>query len=271
MTIRRKLFAITLCLATFAPHAMAQENAGNQNAPLEITADKTLEWYRAEQKLVARGNAMATQNGASIKAETLSANYKEGATGKYEIAKINASENVTITTQNASAYGDNATYDLDKNLATMTGKNLRMTSPDQTVTARDRFEYHVTQGKLLAIGNAVATRPNKNGGTNTLRADTISAIFTENAQGERVLKTLEAKGNVKITTPDETVTGGYGVYRANTNKAEMRGNIKITRGPNILQGKRAEIDLNTNTSKIFGGGTTNNGRVKAIFYPGSNE
>jgi len=86
-----------------------------------------------------------------------------------------------------------------------------------------------------------------------------------------VLETLEATGNVSIKTTSETIKGDYAIYRSGSNKAQMTGNIKITRGPNTLQGNRAEIDLNTNTSKIFGGGTQNNGRVKAVFYPGSDE
>ena len=269
---------ILLTLTMLAASASAQETTPQQTSqntnakpPLEITADDTLEWFRSEQKIIARGNARATQEGSSIEATTLSANYRDGAQGRFEISQLNADNNVVIRAQNSTAYGDNAVYNLDQELATMTGNNLRMISPDQTVTARDRFEYHVVEGKLIAIGNAVAIRPNKNGGQDKLNADTISAIFKENAQGERVLETLEANGNVTITTPTEKITGTYGIYRASTNKAEIQGGVTITRGPNILQGQRAEVDLDTNKSRIFGGGNTNSGRVKAVFYPGSDE
>ena len=264
------LYAIAIIIG-FTTHVQAQEVSKSAKPPLEITADNSLEWYRAEQKLVAKGNAIAKQETSSIEAETLSANYREGAEGRFEISQMNADSNVIIRAQNSTAYGDNAVYNLDQSLATMTGESLRMISPDQVVTAQERFEYHVDQGKLLAIGNAEATRPNKNGGNDKLNANTISAVFKENAQGERVLETLEAKGNVIITTPAEKVTGTYGIYRASTNKAEIKGNVMITRGPNILQGERAEVDMTTNTSRIFGGGTQNNGRVKAVFYPGSSE
>jgi lipopolysaccharide export system protein LptA len=72
---------------------------------------------------------------------------------------------------------------------------------------------------------------------------------------------------VKITTPTEVLTGDYGIYKAETNTAEVKGNVKIVRGPNTLEGDRAQVDLNTNVSSMFGGEGT--GRVKAVFFPGS--
>ena len=268
------LLALTLLLTSTIANAQdATPETSPQAAkpPLEITADDTLEWYRNEQRIIARGNARASQDGSSIQGQTLSANYRNGKEGRFEISQLNADIDVIIRAQNSTAYGDNAVYNLDNALATMTGENLRMISPDQTVTAKERFEYYVTDGKLIAIGDAIAIRPNRNGGKDTLRANTISAVFKENEQGERVLDTLEAKGNVIITTPTEKVTGAYGIYRANTNKAEIQGNVTITRGPNILQGQRATVDLSSNKSQIFGGGSQNNGRVKAVFYPRSDE
>lgn len=267
--IKTRTALLCALLLGLTPMSHAQNSTSKQ--PLEITADGSLEWFRASQRIIARKNALAQQDGSSIAAETLSANYRDGAQGRFEISKITATQNVIIRSKNSTAYGDNATYELDESLAIMTGENLRMISPDQSVTAKDRFEYHVDEGKLLAIGNAVATRPNKNGGTDKLRADTITAIFKENAQGERVLNTLEATGNVVITTPTETITGTYGIYRSASNKAELTGGVTIIRGPNTLEGNRAEIDLDTQTSQLFGGGKTNNGRVKAVFYPSKDE
>jgi lipopolysaccharide export system protein LptA len=91
----------------------------------------------------------------------------------------------------------------------------------------------------------------------------------ETKQGRRELDTLEATGNVIIKTGAETVTGSYGIYRAATNKAELTGGVTIKRGENILQGARAEVDLNTNTSRMFGGAGGQQGRVRGVFYPGS--
>lgn len=272
----KKILALITLIALGLPTYVQAQGADTEpeaiaKPPLEITADGSLEWFRGEQKLIARGNAKAAQETSSIEAQTLSANYRDGVEGRFEISEMTAEENVIIRSQSSTAYGDKATYNITDNLAVMTGDDLRMISADQVVTAQDRFEYHVTKGKLIAIGNAVASRPNKKGGKDQLSANKMSAIFKENAKGERVLKTLEAKGNVVINTPAEKITGTYGVYNADTNIAKIKGGVTITRGPNILEGSHAEVDLNTNISRIFSDEQTNNGRVKAVFYPGSNE
>src|SRR5690606_17134882 len=96
--------------------------------------------------------------------------------------------------------------------------------------------------------------------------------FTENEKGERIPQALEAENNVIITTPEEVLTGSRGTYRADTNIAQVSGSVKIRRGPNVLEGERAQVDLTTNVSTMFGGGGTitgSDGRVRGVFYPGS--
>ncbi len=239
------------------------------NIPLEITADTSLEWQRNEKTFTARGNALAKQGDASVSAATLTAHYVENSTkgggGGMKISQVFAEDNVVIRSKDTEAFGAKATYDLDKGYAVMTGSDLRMTSPDQTVTAHDKFEYWMKDAKFVAVGRAKISRTG-----DTLEADTISAVMQDNAQGQRKLESLEANGNVVIVTPSEMVTGAHGVYKASTNTAEMTGGVKITRGPNVLEGERAEVDLNTNTSRIFGAGGQA-GRVRAVFYPGSDK
>lgn len=236
-------------------------NTGKE--PIEITAGRTMEWRRTEQQYIARGEALARQGDMSITGETLTADYHEGEKSGMEIWKLTAEEGVRVQSGENSAYGDKAVYEVDKGLAVMTGSNLRLVSPEQTVTARDRLEYWTEKGEANAIGDAKVVR-----GEDTLTADTLKATFKENAQGKRALDTLEAVGNVVIITPEEKLTGKHGIYHAATNVAELKGDVRIERGPNILEGERAEVDLTSNVSKIFGA-PENGGRVRGIFYPGS--
>lgn len=265
--MEKRIFALVLfaaILLQFSNHVLAQQKT---EAPLEITADQTLEWKRDEKLFIANGNAVAKQGDAAVNADALTAHYKDnGAGGGMQIWQVTADRGVVITSKDSQAYGDAAIYDLDKDLAVMTGENLRMTSPGQTVTAQDRFEYWVTEGKLNAIGNARMERRNTKGETDTLAADTITAILKDNQEGQRVLDTLEATGNVVITTPTETIRGARGLYRAGTNMAELSGGVTIERGQNTLKGERAEVDMTTNTSRLFGG---EGKQVKGVFYPGS--
>jgi len=262
-------FIILLCL--IASPAFAKGLQPKSGEPVEITADGSLEWNRTDKTFIARKNALAKQGPSSIKAETLTAHYRDGQGGGMDVHQVEAVTGVELKSNDSTAYGEKADYDLDKSYAIMTGKDLRLVSPEQTVTANDRFEYWVNSGKLNAVGNARVDRKNAKGETDTLQADTISAILKDNAQGERKLETLEAIGNVVITTPTEKVTGQRGIYHANTNKATLSGGVILHRGPNMLEGERAEVDMNTNTSQLFGGAVspTQSGQVKGIFYPGS--
>lgn len=257
------VFLITAFL-TLPSHVQAQDN----KQPLEVTADGSLEWHRNSKKFIAKKNAIAKQGDVSIGATTLTANYTEGGEQNIQISRIDAQDNVLIKSRDTDAYGDQGYYDLDKGYAELTGEELKLVGVDQLVTARDRFEYWVTDGKLVAIGAAKITRKNEQGEINTLEADTLTAFMVENEEGERVLDRLEADGNVIIKTPTETLTGTQGVYVAKTNTAEITGAVKIMRGPNILEGGKATVDLNTSISRMFGTGGSR-GRVKGVFFPGS--
>lgn len=240
--------------------------------PLEITAEGYLEWNRTEQTFTAEKNAAAKQGEVSIQAQTLTAYYREPEGKKMEVWKLDGQSNVHINSRQSTAYGEHVTYDVDSGMAVMMGGNLKLVSDGQILTARDKFEYNVLQGRLTAVGGAKITQKNEKGEINTLESDRISAVMGQDAQGKRILKTLDATGNVVITTPSETLTGRTGLYNAVTNMATLSGGVTIRHGPNVLQGETAEINLTTNISRMLsGGGLTQGapGRVRGVFYPGS--
>ncbi len=258
------LFVLGILLKSPQPsYAQTPKAISSSNEPLEITADATLEWRRNEKRFIATKNAIARQGVTSIAATTLTADYRESKASSIDIWQMTAIKNVVIRSKDNAVYGDKAVYNLDEGKAVITGNNLRMIAPDQLLTAQERFEYWTVKGELIAIGRAKIKYLE-----DTLEADKIIAILKDNAQGKRVLYSLEAIGNVIITTPTETLTGAQGFYQADTNKANISGGVTIKRGPNILKGERADIDLNTNTSRLHGS-TNGNGRVYGVFYPGS--
>ncbi|MCL4678380.1 MAG: ostA-like family protein [Alphaproteobacteria bacterium] len=255
--------AFAALMITTLPSVYAQGNpeAGKK---LEITADGGLEWHRNEQYFRATKNVRAAQGGTVLNSAILTARYKEGPEGDMKIYEVEATGSVQIVSAESKAYGERAVYDIDKGLAVMTGKGLKLITRDHTVTAQERFEYWTTQGRLRAVGRAVAVQAE-----DRIEADELSAVFTEDKDGKRVLKTLEATGNVVITTPTEVLTGDKGVYTAETNIAELTGKVKIKRGPNELEGEKATVNLNTNVSSVTGGVEGQSGRVRAVFFPGS--
>lgn len=275
--MRHMLF---LCALLASTATFAQTPTGSEQ-PIEITASKSVEWLRGQNQYVARENVVVTQGTMTMHSDLLTADYREGATSSTEIWQITADGNVQIKDDANTAYGDKGVYDVTNGIAVLTGQDLKLVSPDQTVTARDRMEYHSNERMAKAIGNAKVVRP-----TDTLTASTITAYFKDNSAaattpkpaavassgpvGGGSLDRLEAEGGVVIKTPTETLRGAKAVYRADTNTAELTGNVKIERGPNVMEGNRATVDLNTNVSKMFGS-NTDGGRVRGIFYPSSNK
>ena len=268
MLYNKKLTVLLITiLVTLSSAHHSQSHAqqlGNNDTPIEISADNSLEWLQNKQQYVANGNVEVTQGTSKILCDRLVADYRENEkTGSTEIWQLTAYDNVRLTSDDNQAQGDKAIHNVDTGLSTLTGNNLKLTTPDQTITAAERLEYNMNEGLAKAIGSAKIVR-----GSDTLSANNITATFGKNAQGKQILKTSTATGNVKITTPDEVLTGNKAVYNAVKNTATVTGNVTVKRGPNILEGGRAEVNLATNVSKMFG--TPNNGkRVKGVFFPSS--
>lgn len=284
MLIRDILGSVVLLSCVYCCSALAQGGEvvpvnTDRNKPVEITADKTLEWHRDNKQYVARGQAVATQGMTSIHGDVLTADYRDQQEGSIDIWRLTAAKDVEVISSTSTAYGDNLVYDIDKSVAVMTGDHLKMISPDHVVTAKESFEYWVNQGILKAIGHAVAVN-----GDDRLEGEVLTAIFTEDNQGKRVLKSLVADKNVVVKTPTETLIGDKGRYDALTNKAYVEGNVKIVREKNILEGVKAEVDLTTNISKMYGAvgvvqgdnsvekvNPSGQGRVRGVFYPSSQD
>lgn len=246
-----------LIMLSGAP-AFAQETSGQ---PIEIEADDALEWDRENKSYTARGNASAVQGDTSVKAQTLIADYRDSEDGGTQIWRLTALSDVQLISPEGTAYGEKAVYLIDEGRAEMTGRNLRLKSPDQLITARDKFIYFTDENRFEAMGDVVVIR-----GEDTLRSDKVISFFKNNDEGQRVLDKLEAHGNVVIVTPEETLKGRVGTYDPDTEIAELVGNVSIERGPNLIQGNRATVNLQTNISRVFGAPKAGE-RVKGVFYP----
>lgn len=262
-----------------APAAQAQSKAASKE-PIEITARQSLEWHREAQMYIAREDAVAKQGATELHADTLTAKYEEGAVGPdgkkggTAITRIDAVGSVLIISDGSKATGELGYYDVKTGYSELTGGNLMLKTPTDTITARDKITYQANKNEMNAYGNAKAVR-----GEDTIVANRLIGRFRKDpATGESKLHEMEAIGDVVITTPTDVLTGDRGVYMADANKATITGNVRIDRGPNVITGARGEVDLNTNVSRIFGtsepgaaptAGYGDDGRVRGVFYPDS--
>jgi lipopolysaccharide export system protein LptA len=127
------------------------------------------------------------------------------------------------------------------------------------VTANE-MEILDKEKKAIFRGAVDATR-----GTTNLKSDELTVTYSEVKQPDGSSKTdatdLDAKGNVVITTPKETITGDWAKYNPQTDMLTVGGNVKLVQGKTVLTGNELKADLKTSKTQMTGG------RVKGSFVP----
>ena len=170
-----------------------------------------------------------------------------------------------INSPEGSVFGDKGQYKLEEKVFVMTGRDLRLISKDDVVTARDSLEYWEGERKAVARGKAHAIHEDKQ-----IKADVLTANFAENAKGELEVRRIDAIGNVEIMTAKEYARGRQGVYHVDKELATLEGDVKITQGENQLDGNYAEVNMATGISRLLGakpGSTEQPKQVKALVLP----
>lgn len=279
--------AVAALMATQGAVAQGLLSKGG-DSPVTINADNGIEWVRDEKKYIARGNASANRNNATVNADTLTAFYREKKDGKgQEIFRVDADGNVKISTDDQQAVGDKAVYHVDKSVFVLVGKNLKLTSNQGILTARDSLEYWEEKRLAVARGDAVVVQDGQR-----VRADVMTAHIDEPADskasksapkkkkakpakskkkksaggdlgfggGDSQIRQVDAFGNVHISLQKAIVRGDTGVYVPSRGVATLCGNVRITSGKNQLNGKCAEVNLRTGIYKLTG-------RAKGLVQP----
>lgn len=242
-----------------------QDSGKNSNQPISIDAEDGIEWQQGKQIYIARGNAVATQGGVTVRADTLTAHYRTSAKGDTEIWRIVADGNVIISTEKETATGDKGVYDIDNGVLVMTGKIVRLDTPTEKISAKQSLEYWDTKRVAVARGDALAIKDGRE-----LRADVLTAHMKETQRGALELARMEAFGNVQVATDAEVARADYGDYDPDTGIANMAGSVKITRGTNQLNGEFAEVNMKTGVSRLLAQpkGTPSGGkRVRGLIQP----
>jgi len=249
---------------------------GKKGAPVQIEADKGIEWRQAKKVYIARGNAKVTRGNITVKAEVLTAHYrgkpgqaktkKGGAPTRAgtDIWQITAVGNVVITQGDRTISGGHGVYNLDSGVFRLTGGNILMESKSETITANGKLEYRSKDKIAIVEGNAIATKDDKK-----VRADRFTAYFADGPDGKVEVQRIVAEGNVIITTPTEVARANKGIYNHKTGLAVLIGSVKLTRGDSQLNGDRAEVNLKTGVSRLLASRSgRGRGRVRGLFIPG---
>jgi len=262
---------------------------GNSGQPVEIYADQGLELSQDAKTVIGRVNAKAIRGSSRVDSDVLIAHYRQksqGPTakpaaakppaakgkdpadaegGSSEIWRVEAEGHVIISSPSEKAYGDHADYNIDDAVVVLTGKDLHLVTPRDTVTARDTLEYWEQRQQAVARGDAVAVHEDKR-----IRADTLVADFAKDEQGKMSINRAHGYDHVVLTTATEVVTGDRADYNVETGIVIVTGSVKITRDQNQLDGGYATVNLNTGISKIFPappGVAVGDQRVKGLLIP----
>jgi lipopolysaccharide export system protein LptA len=290
-------FSAALAIAVTPSPARAQQLDLTHGGPISITATDGIEWRQQQREVIARGNAKAVRQNVTVTADRLVAYYrsKNGTpqqqptqpvsaadpdTGGNEIFRVQAEGHVRIFTPTDEVLGDRVVYDMDQAVLVVTGHALRLTTPNDVLTARDALEYWSQKHMAVARGDAVVVT---NDGRR-LSADTLVAYTTEApapptqpavthspqqanddplvASGK--LQKVDAFGNVVVRTVTDTAIGDRAVYVPDTGIARLAGNVRITRGQNQLNGSEAEVNMKTGIAQLLSG---SHERVHGLVVP----
>jgi len=286
----------------------------SHGGPITVTARDGMDWLQNEQEVVARGDARAVRGTVTVTADTLIAHYRKkktppstaatpaaaeasggtvqvGAptpaaddTGSNEIYRLEAIGHVHIFTPSDNAWGDKAVYDMDQAVLVLTGKHLKLTTPQDVITARDDMEYWSQKHLSVARGNAVVvTNDGKRIAADTLvaydeptpssaqpaqpRAPAAKAPAQSDDEATAAthrIKRVEGYGNLDIRTATETIYADRGVYLPDRGLARVVGHVRITRGQNQVNGVAADVNLNTGISTLL---SSKDARVQGLIMP----
>jgi lipopolysaccharide export system protein LptA len=209
------------------------------------------------------------------------------------VYRLEADGHVRIVTPTDEAVGDHAIYDIDQAVLLLTGHALKLTTPQQVMTARDSMEYWSQKRMAVGRGNAVVVTTDGR----RLAGDVLVGYFeppTTPATGTAApaakagpvqpaaattpppppadpigasgkLQRVEAFGNVEVRTATDTVRGDRGVYLPDTGMARIVGHVRITRGQNQINGPAADVNMKTGIAHMIGANAGQ--QVEGIIMP----
>ena len=136
----------------------------------------------------------------------------------------------------------------------------------------DKMVSRQQENAVVFTGNVRATQNNLilNADTMTVYHDKGNTPETKNSSGREKIKKIFAKGNVKLSNNGWVATGDQVEFFSQTRKVLLEGNTKVWQGNNIITGDRIVLDLDADTT-VIEPDAENGGRVKAFFYPDSEQ
>ncbi|GBR32911.1 LptA/OstA family protein [Gluconobacter kondonii] len=288
-------FLIALPLALPSAPAYADGLDMSHGEAVQLFWKKEEVYDRNAQTVTLTGGARAVRGDTTVDADTLigylrkkapvpgqpapaptpadgkSASSNDPMGGSLELYRIEARGNVHIYNQTDQGWGDHALYDMDQGVMVMTGKHLKLTTPQDVLTSRDVMEYHAKTRMSVGRGDATVTtndgkqvkadvlvsfsKPNDAPAPGQSAKPGQAAADSSNPMGGGSSKLDRAYGwgHVVLRTPTQTATGDRGVYVFDTQIARLIGHVHVTQGQNQNNGSQAIVNMKTGIATMLPG------------------
>ncbi|WP_249110359.1 LptA/OstA family protein [Neokomagataea anthophila] len=286
------LSALTALLCTAAPlcistaHATAGEQDLSHGQTVKLFWKGEEVYDRNSQTVTLSGGARAIRGDVTVDADTLigylrkknqptqdpqqKSDSSDPMSGSLELYRLEARGHVHVYNQADQAWGDRGMYDMDQAVMLLTGHALRLTTPQDILTARDVMEYHARDHMSVGRGNAtVTTNDGKQVQADVLAAYTAPQSTTPTTPapqsantnttngplggGSSKLDRAYGWGHVIIRTQNQTATGDRGVYVADSQIARLIGHVHVTQGQNQNNGSQAIVNMKTGIATMLPG------------------
>ncbi len=119
-----------------------------------LTARDSLEYWEKRNLVVARGDAIVSRADRRLRADTLSAHFTPDAAGKHQLSRIDAVDNVLISTASEIVRADRGVYDIGSGVATLDG-SVRITRGDNQLNgAAAVVDLNTGVSRLVSRGDS---------------------------------------------------------------------------------------------------------------------
>ena len=117
---------------------------------VRITARDSLEFWEKKSMAVARGNAIAVREDKRLRADVLTALFEQGKDGKTRLDRVEAFDNVVISSPTEIVRGQRGVYDVDSGIAVLRGSVKITRGQDQLNGAVAEVNMNTGISRLLS-------------------------------------------------------------------------------------------------------------------------
>ncbi len=119
----------------------------------------------------------------------------------------------------------------------------------------DALEVFRVENKAIFTGKVEAVQSDMR-----LHSDVMTVFYKKNKESSQTedttgvnsaIERIKAKGNVFLSTPEETAQGKFGDYDLEKKIVKLNDNVVLTKGKNVVKGDFFIYNLDTGHSKVW--------------------